>query len=77
MRKTARSCCCGAALLLGLSLGGRAARAAEQDRYWEWGWGTYGSGLGGGASVADIARFDWTAMGPSYDETMTALVPIR
>lgn len=46
-----------AAGVLGAVLVGPAA-AGQASHYWQWGWGTYGSGLG--SSVVDIARFDWS-----------------
>jgi hypothetical protein len=30
-------------------------QAQQADHYWQWGWGSYGSG-----SIEDIARFDWS-----------------
>jgi len=36
-----------------LALGGTAAHAS--DKYWTWGWGTYGS-----SSALDVARYDWS-----------------
>ncbi|MDD5704373.1 MAG: hypothetical protein PHR35_00490, partial [Kiritimatiellae bacterium] len=48
------------ALALGVLVSGCWAKAAsEESRYWEWGWGAYGTGAYA-MSPLDVARFDWT-----------------
>ena len=70
-RRAARGTGLPVLLAVALLLGTRSADAADPtDRYWEWGWGTYGGG-----TLLDVARYDWSLVNfgnvPADERTVT------